>query len=92
MRDAFGIERGEISKSVARGVGQIQNMSTRVVARTGHRPQMALRAKQAQNGMKQVETPSNAARKVTDAKNALTSRTKRTMATEWPSLYGANAR
>jgi hypothetical protein len=63
----------EISKSVARGVSQIQNMSTRTVARTGGKGRMALKAKQAQSGMKQVETPENATRKFKDASNARTS-------------------
>jgi hypothetical protein len=68
MRDAFGIVRDTISKSVPKGIGQIQRMSA--VARTGQHPKMALRAKQAQNGMKQVDTPENATRKVTDSINA----------------------
>ena len=48
MQSAFGVDHGEISKSVASGVGQIQRMSTRTVARTGQHPQMALRARTAQ--------------------------------------------
>jgi hypothetical protein len=36
MQSAFGVEHGEISKSVARGVRQIQNMSTRTVFPTGN--------------------------------------------------------
>jgi hypothetical protein len=82
--DAFGVDREGIFKSVARGISQIQQMSTRTVARTGQHPKLAFRAKQAMNGGKQVETPANAARKLGDAKNAGTSAMQREMrAMKW---------